>query len=720
MFSKISSDTSYTTNHSLRDYVLKNLSLPPHFVPRDELPDPTDIPVLLAYLGYFVVSDERTWQGYLADVMRYDLGYSPQKYRWFDAVIADLATENVPSLQDSTSPLCINIMVIRNLIAHHMFAAPFADKKTLEQTLLTYAHTAMQLGLMLRTPLEAYHNDAQGCALLYHHLMCACHRAKEQQVGFIRGLFKSQPPTIFYDLPSWDNTPFASLMSEPPAATTSPVLPQSISPLWDQLQETTKNLARAMQHDPAPAPVTPPKTEDDASHTQRSTHTPTADELLDAVITLADEIKEEAVEIARDILNKLRLHYADMTLDQVLSAGDLPMIKELTDGMHKVADTFRHHASYALRADPSLAEHSAVSEAQAVLGVFSYIKAQQEMQRLQTFFITVQQQGKLKLLTQIKADIERKRKEIHLMPQEWKQSIYLQQPIGVMLDKVEKGLNTVVTRMQEQTRHDAMLPTNPFQMRTPPSAMQRDLNNDGVIDASEQQQAEAEKAAKQQQALAQAAQQQQRQQTATSRRTANAPQQDQNQQKKQAQDKQRQASRDNAAQEMLQAARQRREAERQQRQALRQGSQQREQDDTSRTRDRASQRTRQQTRQHIIAAQQREQQRREQQRIDREQEQMEHGKQNSMAKLLDADSLKNIHNSLKGMPSKGDVPTSLQPNSPARTAKEITEKRTGVSKESASGTSQKHAIAFDETKQDPQVLVPSVHPTSPSKNKITR
>ncbi|TAE83079.1 MAG: hypothetical protein EAZ74_00865 [Alphaproteobacteria bacterium] len=713
MFSKISSDTSYITNHSLRDYVLKNLSLPPHFVPRDELPDPADIPVLFAYLGYFVVSDDRTWQGYLADVMRYDLGYSPQKYRWFDAVIADIATENVPSLQDANSTLCINIMVIRNLIAHHMFAAPFTDKKTLEQALLTYAHTAMQLGLMLRTTppsmIEAYHNDAQGCALLYHHLMHACHRAKEQQVGFIRGLFKSTQPTILYDLPSWDNTPFASLMSEPPAATISPILPQSISPLWEQLQETTQNLVRAMQHEPAPTPVAPQKTEEDASHAQRST--PTADELLDAVITLADEIKEEAVEIARDILNKLRLHYADMPLDQMLSAGDLPMIKELTDGMQKVADTFRHHASYALRADPSLAEHSLVSEAQAVLGVFSYIKAQQEMQRLQAFFITVQQQGKLKLLTHIKADIERKRKEIHMMPQEWKQSIYLQQPIGVMLDKVEKGLNTVVTRMQEQTRQDTMLPTNPFQMRTPPSAMQRDLNNDGVIDASEQQQAEAEKAAKQQ-AQMQAAQQQQRQQNATSRRTANAPQQDQNQQKKQAQDKQRQASRDIAAQEMLQAARQRREAERQQRQALRQGSQQREQDDTSRTRDRASQRTRQQTRQHIIAAQQREQQRREQQRIDREQEQMDHGKQNSMAKLLDADSLKNIHNSLKGAQGKGDVPTSLQPNSPARTAKEITEKRTG--------TSQKPAIAFDETKQDPQVLVPSVHPTSPSKNKLTR
>lgn len=169
-----------------------------------------------------------------------------------------------------------------------------------------------------------------------------------------------------------------------------------------------------------------------------------------SVDSLDISIKEEAIAIARDILDKLRIRFADMTLEALMEAGDIPMIQEVMAGVKEVGETYTRHLHNALRLDLELADSPEINEAADALGMFHYQEMSQSLEQLEMDVLMAEQRGDLQLASELRAEEERRRQEMEAMPDIWKQPGNI--TITQLLDKIENGMETLVARMRDMTQ----------------------------------------------------------------------------------------------------------------------------------------------------------------------------------------------------------------------------------------------------------------------------
>jgi hypothetical protein len=94
---------------------------------------------------------------------------------------------------------------------------------------------------------------------------------------------------------------------------------------------------------------------------------------FNSVDGLSQPVKQEAIRIARDILDKLRIQFASNTIDGLMKDqnNDAKTVK-LFDAVGKVAIIFNNHAQVAEKLAPELLEDEDVKAARDILGVFKY------------------------------------------------------------------------------------------------------------------------------------------------------------------------------------------------------------------------------------------------------------------------------------------------------------------------------------------------------------
>lgn len=153
-----------------------------------------------------------------------------------------------------------------------------------------------------------------------------------------------------------------------------------------------------------------------------------------SVQSLKEPTKRESVEIAKDILNKLKLKIGEALIENGLTH----FAKEnfsIMDALKGAVRVYEFHLHKLMQTDPRILENPAIMAANAAIGKISYL-AKQDVLKL------AEKSGNKELANAV-------RKEISKMPKNW-QNIS-ERTYGQLLGSLESGLNTVLLRLN-QTR----------------------------------------------------------------------------------------------------------------------------------------------------------------------------------------------------------------------------------------------------------------------------
>ena len=169
-----------------------------------------------------------------------------------------------------------------------------------------------------------------------------------------------------------------------------------------------------------------------------------------AVENLEHSVKREAIRIAKDILENLKIKCAGMLIKELIDSGDIPLMDEVLEGMVKVTGIFDHHLKIALRLDPALVKEEEMEEAIAALGIFQYHTTLKAADQAMIKAVMAEQKGEREHAANLRAQATAMRADIAAMPPEYKNGASAK--VGDLLAKVEKGMDRVVERMQQMTQ----------------------------------------------------------------------------------------------------------------------------------------------------------------------------------------------------------------------------------------------------------------------------
>ncbi len=219
-----------------------------------------------------------------------------------------------------------------------------------------------------------------------------------------------------------------------------------------------------------------------------------------AVENMEHSVKREAIRIAKDILENLKIKCAGMSIKELIDSGNVPLMDEVLEGIGKVAGIFDHHLKIALRLDPELVKEEEMEEAIAALGIFQYHTTLRAADQAMIKAVMAEQKGEREHAAALRAQATAMRADIAAMPTEYKQGGSAR--AADLMAKVEKGIDRVVERMQQMTQS----------MMGDPAGISRDKKgggkDPGQPEHTPSQQAWGEAQASQQNAANQQAQQQ--------------------------------------------------------------------------------------------------------------------------------------------------------------------------------------------------------------------
>ncbi len=380
-------------------------------------------------IGHFIVPSTNTLDAQYHLIYQQELRYSPSDYRCFDAVIHDLAHQHL-----TESLAKDNIAMLRNIIFGYVVNPP--GKKTLptSETLHYLTQTALLAGLAIKTEYvssDALHRYGVGAALLYRHITDTLAHTSPSPEKTWKWLSPSRSSICV--LPLIRDTCLAPYLLRDDTADADHITQDYHEEHVAQRQEA---FTHAMKHAElgALAGLAHSEEEKPKHHFNR-------------VEDLRVEVQEEAIAIARDILDKLRLQFADMTLEALMDMGDMPLVKQLLTGVSKVASTFRQHLDIALRLDPDMADDDAVLEASMAIGIFDFHGKMQESEQARMQAMVAEQTGNISLAGQLHQQAKQLHEEAVALPGAWKQTA--DRSITSLLDSIEKGMDRIVSRVQE-------------------------------------------------------------------------------------------------------------------------------------------------------------------------------------------------------------------------------------------------------------------------------
>lgn len=152
----------------------------------------------------------------------------------------------------------------------------------------------------------------------------------------------------------------------------------------------------------------------------------------DSVDTMQEPSRREAVDLARDILRKLKVMMGQVPLEQglkVSGAGSFTIL----DALKGAVNVFEFNLKKLLPLDPDILNNPAIVAANKAIGTLGYV-AKLEVLKM------AEKTGNKELLRAVTEDI-------HAMPQAWKD--IKGKNFGELLDALESGMNMVLTRIAQ-------------------------------------------------------------------------------------------------------------------------------------------------------------------------------------------------------------------------------------------------------------------------------
>ncbi len=381
-------------------------------------------------IGKWVTPERNTWECYSRTVRESGLQFNPDHYV-FDKAIADHFKNRAlfdPSDRHyrDLEPLRHNLAVLRNFAINHIYGEQLDPSEARDERRLMYI---VQMGGTLGDILNRGQNrilhplglsvspkkanaEGGGAALLYEKLLATQSQNKWlSPLRFFRDIMHTQHFDRRWKLPPIELTPFSALnLSEPPPT--------------DMRYQDEVVMADALP---------------DAALAGLSSGIANATEvdgigsaLIDKAIAynsvegLSQPVKTRAIEIARDILEKLKIQYQASPVAAMLDTSSNTFRNTLADIQH-VIQTYETHLPTAQAMDPTLRNDPMITMANEAIGV---IGAQMKLQALEQAAAA----GNTAQVELIKAELDR-------LPDEW---LNANHDAGQLLNHLEQGLNMVV------------------------------------------------------------------------------------------------------------------------------------------------------------------------------------------------------------------------------------------------------------------------------------
>lgn len=403
-----------------------------------------------------------------------NLRFDPKKDQFFDDVVKESAGEKIAKLLEKDEKkhenLRINLAILRNTAYHHFFPKgefddEEIDEKARDEALLYVAQLAEETGWMLKRGHDVISNpfgstvsiskanqpDGVGGASLYHELQKQ-NDWHNSAAGKMQSLFRENiAPNRWrkrdWELPPIEQTPFGRLYERTNPTGDTEYIDQSYV---DEAYVAEQQEIEAYRQ------VLLDNNEDLASLTSVQDAADVSDDLADIasqlnnVDDLQNSVKDRAVKIAHDILDNLRIQFADMPISQLLDNATQPIVAALFKDLSTVADTYNHHLDIALKFDPDMANDVLVLEANEALGIFSYQAKLNAIEQAQMQALALEASGDASMAAEMRDRMALYIEEAKAMPAAYKQEGNL--TVSELLDKVEAGLDRVVNRMQDITQ----------------------------------------------------------------------------------------------------------------------------------------------------------------------------------------------------------------------------------------------------------------------------
>jgi hypothetical protein len=401
--------------------------------------------------GTFIKPEGNQWSDHTATITEHRLNFNPTHYAWFDGTIAETLTPQLAAVTNPSAseyerfePLRMNLAVLRNFLYAHFFPEGTYDEGRDAHHMSHIAQIAVEVANMLSqgsdivpdmfqpntVALSVANQEGIGASELYARLY-AMNQGYDQTrlLHGVRETFMDYRPRD-WQLPPIEQTPFARVK-----AVTEPTDVNYIN-----YQAQTSGQHEGAMQNAAKAAVT--FSVEDLGRT-----TPQG---FRSVEELSTQVKRDAIKIAKDILDNLKVQFANMSIKELIDSGDIPLIDTLLAGVTTVALTFDHHLGIALKLDPNLANDAVVKEANDALGIFKYHTAMQGATKATMKAIAAEHRGEQEEAAALRAEASSLRSNAAAMPESYKTASNMK--VSDLLTNVQKGMDKVVARMQEVTQ----------------------------------------------------------------------------------------------------------------------------------------------------------------------------------------------------------------------------------------------------------------------------
>lgn len=397
-------------------------------------------------IGKYATPSSNTWEAYSDTVRACDLGFNAKGYA-FDKAIAQASGNRAiydPAARHYTDyePLRHNIAVVRNFILNHVYGEEVdAEEARNAQKLAYITQMGGEIGAMLRrgnNPLLANplapslgprsaNAEYDGAIKIYKKLLSIQGtNGLMAPVHYVAQLSQPQHIDRAWRLPPIELTPFGKLnfYAPPPADSiaTSEALP-IVHTDGLQAQALKEEMSQTLEMDAI------------------GTAFAQAGIGYNSVENLSQPIKIQAIEIAREILEKLKIQFASTPVMAMLDYTSGQFQRTMTD-LSSVITIYKDHLQRAVMLDPSLAGDPMIQDAGDAIG---FLGAQIKLKALDR--------------AEIVGDTEHAdliRQELSQLPPHWMNPNRMTSMHALAI--LEQGLNMVVATLamtQEEGMHQS-------------------------------------------------------------------------------------------------------------------------------------------------------------------------------------------------------------------------------------------------------------------------
>lgn len=348
-------------------------------------------------LGKYMVPQEDTLENHYRLIFRREneLDFWPEQSPAFDGLVAQtfldpaFSRSNHPRYFDM-EPLRDNISMVRNHLMHVVLnGVDVSDPKQLEAAQRKLEQMGREIGVALQrdtvfkrpgsTSLSVYEASEPGVGAAKIYGLLLQKQEKNKTLHWLKKLFKFDYSD--WNLPSIDQTPFSKANVE--AFCLGELAAQGS--LRNKDSETAEN-SQATAQEPTIEQKQAATTIDPVQLAAQQFKVSQLREFgakiagaaysLERVHRLPEPTKKEAVDLARDILEKMRMNQANPTGNQWIDRPAEEVMNE-TSALSSIASIYADSYQSAIAADPLLKDNSVLQQCNEALGKLSYMLKQQ-------------------------------------------------------------------------------------------------------------------------------------------------------------------------------------------------------------------------------------------------------------------------------------------------------------------------------------------------------